>query len=89
MQTDKKTTLINLITEDLPDLNNAALAELYSIEQKLLNGACLNNIRDINTDTLIKNFIDEHQLNSAVSTIYNYTKILQDYLNYLSRLILN
>ena len=80
--TDKTTTLINLITEDLTGLNDAALAELYSIEQRLLNGTTINNIRDINPDTLIKNFIDQHQLNSAASTIYNYTKILQDYLNY-------
>ena len=82
MNTDKKTTLINLLTADLSGLNDTALAELYSIEQKLLNGSALNNIRDINTDTIIKNFISEHQLNSAASTIYNYQKILQDYLNY-------
>ena len=79
---DKTTTLINLITTDLPGLNDTALTELYSIEQKFLNGNALNNIRDINTDTIIKNFINEHQLNSAASTIYNYKKILQDYLNH-------
>jgi len=82
MNIDKKTTLINLIREDLPGLNDAALAELYSIEQRLLNGSTLHNIRDINTDTLVKKFMDENQLNSAASTIYNYTKILQDLLNY-------
>ena len=82
MQTDKKTTIINLITTDLSGLNDTALAELYSIEQKFLNGNALNNIRDINADTLIGNFIDQHQLNSAASTVYNYKKILQDYLNY-------
>ena len=82
MQIDKKTTLINLITADLSGLNDPALAELYSIEQKFLNGNSLHNIRDINTDTLIKNFIDQHQLNSAALTVYNYTLILQDYLNY-------
>ncbi len=82
MNTDKKTTLINLITEDLPGLNDSALAELYSIEQRLLNGSSLHNIQDINSNTLVKNFIDKHQLNSAVSTIYNYTKLLQDLLNY-------
>lgn len=82
MHTDKKTTLINLITEDLSGLNDVALAELYSIEQRFLNGNSLHNIRDINTNTLINNFINSCQLNSAASTIYNYTKILQDYLNY-------
>jgi len=85
----KKEIIIGLITADLSGLNDAALAELYSIEQKLLNGTALNNIRDINTDTLIKNFIDTHQLNSAASTIYNYKKILQDYLNYASGMIDN
>jgi len=55
MQTDKKTTIINLITEDLTGLNDAALAELYSIEQRLLNGSTLNNIQDINSDTIINN----------------------------------
>ena len=89
MQTDKTTTLINLITVDLPGLNDTALAELYSIEQKFLNGNSLHNIRDINTDTIIKNFIDEHQLNSTASTVYNYTKILQDYLNYARGVIDN
>ena len=82
MQTDKKTTLINLITADLTGLNDAALAELYSIEQRLLNGNTLNNIKDVSSDTVINNFINTNQLNSAASTIYNYTKILQGYLNY-------
>jgi integrase/recombinase XerD len=82
MQIDKTTTLINLITEDLTGLNDAALAELYSIEQRLLNGATINNIRDIDRDTLINNFINSCQLNSSPSTIYNYRKILQGYLNY-------
>jgi len=89
MNIDKKTTLIKLITTDLPGLNDSALAELYSIEQRLLNGTTINNIQDINTDALIKNFIDTNQLNSASSTIYNYTKILQDYLNYASGMIDN
>ena len=84
MNTDKTTTLINLITADLSGLNDAALAELYSIEQRLLNGSTLHNIRDIDRDTLINNFINTSQLNSSPSTIYNYRKILQDYLTYAS-----
>ncbi|GAG87190.1 unnamed protein product [marine sediment metagenome] len=84
MNIDKKTTLIDLIKEDLHRLNDVALAELYLLEQKLSNSNALHNIRDINYDTLIKNFIDTCQLNSAASTIYNYKKILQDYLNYAS-----
>ncbi len=85
----KKETIINLITSDLGHLDETKLAGLYAYEQKLLNGTTLNNIRDISTDTLIKNFIDTHQLNSAASTIYNYKKILQDYLNYASGMINN
>ena len=88
MQTDKKTTIINLITADLSGLNDPALAELYSIEQRLLNGTTIKNIRDINTDTIINNFINTNQLNSSPSTIYNYRKILQGYLNY-ARGVLN
>ncbi|MHB8277401.1 MAG: tyrosine-type recombinase/integrase [Candidatus Humimicrobiaceae bacterium] len=87
MQTDKKTTLINLLTADLPGLNDTALAELYSIEQKLLNGSALNNIRDINAYTLIANFINSCQLNNAASTVYNYKKILQDFLNHVKNMI--
>ena len=82
MNINKEATLKNLITEDLSGLNVTDLSDLYAYEQKLLNGNSLLNIHDINTDTLIKNFIDQHQLNSAASTIYNYTIILQDYLNY-------
>jgi site-specific recombinase XerD len=89
MNIDKKTTLINLITEDLPRLNDAALAELYSIEKRLLNGTTLNNIRDIDRDTLINNFIDQHQLNSAASTIYNYKIILKDFINFASGVLDN
>ena len=82
MNIDKKKTLIDLITDDLHHLNDVALAELYFIEQKLRNSAALKNIRDVDYDTLINNFIDTNQLNSAASTIYNYKKILQDLLNY-------
>ncbi|MHB8276716.1 MAG: tyrosine-type recombinase/integrase [Candidatus Humimicrobiaceae bacterium] len=85
----KKETIINLISCDLGNLDDTKLADLYSYEQRLLNGTFLNNIRDINTDTLIKNFIDEHQLNSAASTIYNYTKILQDFLNHVPSMLDN
>ena len=85
----KKETIINLITSDLGHLDETKLADLYAYEQKLLNSAALNNIRDISTDALIKNFIDSHQLNSAASTIYNYKKILQDYLNYARGMIDN
>ena len=89
MNTDKTTTLKNLITADLPGLNVTDLSDLYAYEQKLLNGNSLLNIRDINTDTLVKNFIDQHQLNSAASTIYNYTMILQDYLNFANGMLDN
>ena len=82
MNIDKTAILKNLITADLSCLNVTDLSDLYAYEQRLLNGNSLHNIRDINTDTLIKNFIDQYQLNSAASTIYNYKKILQDYLNY-------
>ena len=87
MHTDKTTTLKNLITADLSGLNDAALAELYSIEQRLLNGSTLHNIRDIDRDTLINNFINSCQLNSAASTIYNYKIILKDFLNFASGLL--
>jgi len=82
MNTDKTATLKNLIIEDLTGLNDAALAELYSIEQRLLNGSTLHNIRDIDRDTLINNFINKCQLNSTPSTIYCYTKLIQDFLDH-------
>ena len=78
----KKETIINLISGDLGNLDDTRLADLYAYQQKLLNGTTLNNIQDISTDTLIKNFIDSYQLNSAPSTIYNYIKVIQDLLNY-------
>jgi len=77
---NKRQTLINLIQEDLTGLNEVALAELYSIEQKLLNGSCLKNLREISADNVIKNFIYMCQPNSSVSTIYNYRKILEDFM---------
>lgn len=77
---DKREILTNLITADLPGLTDTALAEFYSVEQKLLNSSNLNNIRDISTDTLIKNFISAHQLNSSPATMYNYSRLLQGFL---------
>ncbi|MCL4386448.1 MAG: hypothetical protein M1326_09100 [Cyanobacteria bacterium] len=84
MDTDKKTTLINLITADLAGLNEVALAELYSMELKLQNGTSLCDIQDMNPDIVIKKFMDEYQLNSAASTIYCYTKLIQDFLNHVN-----
>lgn len=77
---NKRQTLINLIQEDLTGLNEVALAELYSIEQKFLNGSCLKNLREISADNVIKNFIYMCQPNSSMSTIYNYRKILEDFM---------
>lgn len=82
MNTDKTAILKNLITDYLPDLNEVNLAELYAYELKLRNGTSLPNIRDISSETLITNFINSFHLNSAASTVYNYTMILKDYLNY-------
>ena len=79
---DKKQTMINLINEDLPNLDVLYLSDIYSYVQKHLGSSSLHSIPDTNPGILINNFIDTHQLNSAASTIYNYTKILQDYLNH-------
>jgi integrase/recombinase XerD len=76
----KRTILKDLIIADIDGLNDAALAEFYSIEQKLLNGSALKNIRDIRADNLIDNFFDAHQINSSTNTLYNYRQILRDFL---------
>ncbi len=76
----KKHKIIDLITADLLGLDEPALAELYYLQQKLLNGSGLNNIRDISTDTLVKDFINAHQINSSSATIYNYRRLLDDFL---------
>ncbi|MCL5071548.1 MAG: site-specific integrase [Actinobacteria bacterium] len=84
MNTDKITILKNLIIDYLlPDLDEVNLAEVYTYGLKLRNGTPTYDIRDINPNTLINNFINECQLNSAPSTIYIYTKLLQDLLHYV------
>jgi len=77
---DKKKTIIALIIDDLPDLNESALAEIYSIEQKLLNGSALKNIRDVSADNIINNFFNANQINSSAATLYNYRQLLRDFL---------
>ena len=80
MNSDKRITLKDLIIADIDSLNDAELAEFYYIEQKLLNGSALKNIRDVSADDLIDNFFDAHQINSSVNTLYNYRQILRDFL---------
>ena len=80
MDSDKRTILKDLIIADIDGLNDPALAELYSIEQKLLNGSSINNIRDVSANILIKEFFDVHQINSSTATLYNYRQLLRDFL---------
>jgi len=76
----KKQNLINLIEEDLTHLNDVELSKTYTYVLELLNGSSINEIQQVDSDVLIKKYLDTCQSNSAKSTRYNYYRLLQGFL---------
>lgn len=78
----KKEILINLIIDDLPSLSELELSEIYTHELRFLGGSALNEITSTSSMAMIENFINTYQSNCSKSTVYNYSRLLNDFLTY-------
>ena len=80
MTDSKKQTLINLIIDDLQSLNEVELSKTYTYVLELLSGSMVNEIKQIDSSILIKKYLDTCQSNSAKSTKYTYSRVLDELL---------
>lgn len=76
----KKQKLISLIADDLDILGIVSLIELYELEQRLLGQSAVKDLKYCASSDIITGFINCCQLNSAGSTVYNYGRLLGNFL---------
>lgn len=76
----KKQKLFNLIIDDLQSLSEVELSKTYTYILEFLKDSSINEMQHIDSDTLIKKYLDTCQSNSAKSTKYTYSRVLDELL---------